>query len=228
MKRRAKEQIMEMQQSSLVQNLYYFIQERVNSDWTTDAGMAVLLTLVTCGIYGLYVFYKLMMRRDMHLARVANMVNTSVALLKEKADASGKTELIAPELSQLEMVQRQMFDQSRERGAVLWLVLGIVTGIAIWIGFYFIMDDFAKHDQLEAQYFTLMSGALSKIGLSSQASQAAPNIPDRSFALYLVLSLITCGIFYFYWEYVLVDDGNRHVDAQVQWEDFIYSSLAAA
>jgi uncharacterized membrane protein YidH (DUF202 family) len=208
---------MEMQQSSLVQNLYYYIQERVNSDWTTDAGMAVLLSVVTCGIYGLYIFYKLMERRDMHLARIANMVNTSVALLKEKAAAGGKTELIGQELSQLEMVQRQMYEESRERGAVLWVVLAIVTGIAAFIGYYFIMDDIAKHDQLEAQYFTLMSSALAKLGLSSQASQAAPNIPDRSFALYLVLSLVTCGIFYFYWEYVLVDDGNRHVEAQVQW-----------
>jgi uncharacterized membrane protein YidH (DUF202 family) len=219
---------MEMQQSSLVQNLYYYIQERVNSDWTTDAGMAVLLSVVTCGIYGLYIFYKLMERRDMHLARIANMVNTSVALLKEKAAAGGKTELIGQELSQLEMVQRQMYEESRERGAVLWVVLAIVTGIAAFIGYYFIMDDIAKHDQLEAQYFTLMSSALAKLGLSSQASQAAPNIPDRSFALYLVLSLVTCGIFYFYWEYVLVDDGNRHVEAQVQWEDFIYSALATA
>lgn len=219
---------MEQQQSGLVQNLYYYIQERVNSDWTTDAGMAVLLSLVTCGIYGLYVFYKLMERRDMHLARVANMVNTSVPLLKEKAAAGGKTEAIGQELAQLEMVQRQMYEQSRERGAVLWLILAIVTGVAAFIGFYFIMDDLAKHDQLEAQYFTLMSQALAKLGLSSQASQAAPNMPDRNFALYLVLSLVTCGIFYFYWLYVLVDDGNSHVEAQVQWEDFIYSSLAAA
>lgn len=216
------------QQSSLVQNLYYYIQERINSDWTTDAGMAVLLSFVTCGIYGLYIFYKLMERRDLHLARVANMVNTSVALLKEKAAAQGKTELIAQELAQLEMVQREMFDQSRERGAVLWLILGIVTGIAVWIGFYFIMDDMTRHDQLEAQYFTLMSQAMAKMGLSSQASQAAPNMPERSFALYLILSLVTCGIFYFYWLWALVDDGNKHVEMQVQWEDFIYSALASA
>jgi uncharacterized protein YneF (UPF0154 family) len=218
----------EQQQSTLVQNLYYYIQERVNSDWTTDAGMAVLLTIVTCGIYGLYIFYKLMERRDMHLARVANMVNTSVALLKEKAAAGGQTELIGQELASLEMVQREMFDQSRERGAVLWLVLGIITGICVWVGFYFIMDDLAKHDRLEAQYFSLMSAALAKMGLSAQASQAAPNIPDRSFAAYLILSIVTCGIFYFYGQGALVDDGNKHVEAQIQWEDFIYSALASA
>ena len=219
---------MEQQQAGLVQNLYYYIQQRVTSDWTADPGMAVLLTLVTCGIYGLYIFYKLMERRDQHLARMANMVNTSVALLREKAAAAGNTELIGEELAQIEMVQREMYLQSPERGAALWLVIGILTGIGIWIGYYFIMDDMARHDQLEAQYFTVMSSALAKLGLSAQGSQAAPNIPDRSFVAYLLLSLVTCGIFAFYWLYVLVEDGNRHVEAQVQWEDFIYSALATA
>ena len=219
---------MDEQQAGLGQNLYYYIQERINSDWTTDAGMAVVLTIFTCGIYGLYVFYKLMERRDRHLARVANMINTSVALLKERAAAEGKTELIAPELSQLEMLQRQIFDQSRERGAVLWLILGVFTGIAIWIGYYFIMDDMARHDMLEAQFFTLMSSALAKVGLSGQTSNAVPNIPDRNFAVYLIASIFTCGIFSFYWLYVLVDDGNQHFEAQVQWEDFIYSALVTA
>ena len=194
---------MQQQQSSLVQNLYYYIQQRVDSDWSTDPGMAVLLSIVTCGIYGYYIFYKLLERRDLHLARIANMVNTSVALLKEKAAQSGKY--------------------------ALWLVIGLVTGgIGILIGYYFIMDDMARHDQLEAQYFTLMSAALAKMGLSGQASQAAPNIPDRNFVVYLVLSLVTCGIYAFYWLYALVDDGNKHVEAQVPWEDFIYSALAAA
>lgn len=218
---------MDQQESNLIQNLYYYIQQRVTTDWTTDPGMAVLLTIVTCGIYGLYIFYKLMERRDLHFARVANTVNTSVALLKEEAAKAGKTELIGQELAQLEMVQRETYEQSRERGAVLWLVLAIVTGIAAIIGYYFLMDDFARHDVLEAQYFTLMSSAMAKLGKSAQASQAAPTIPERSFALFLVLTLVTCGIYGFYWLYVLIKDGNDHVEAQVQWEDYIYSALAS-
>lgn len=219
---------MEQQQSGLIQNLYYYIQQRVVSDWVTDPGMAILLTIITCGIYGLYIFYKLMERRDQHLARMANMVNTSVALLQEKAAQAGKTELIGQELTQIGMIQREMYDQSRERGAALWLVLAILTGIATIIGYYFIMDDMARHDQLEAQYFTLMASALTKLGLASQASQAMPSMPERNFVVYLLLSFVTCGIFTFYWIYVLVKDGNDHVEAQVQWENFIYSALATA
>lgn len=218
----------EQQQSGYLQNLYYYVQQRINSDWTADPGTAVLLTIVTCGIYGFYVFYKLMLRRDEHLARMANVVGTSIALLSGKAASEGKTDLIATELAELDMIQREMFNQSRERGAALWLVLAILTGVAVWIGFYFLMDDMSKHDQLEARYFTLMSGALEKMGLASGGSQAAPSMPEREYVVFLLLSLVTCGIYYFYWLYVLVEDGNNHVEAQVQWEDFIYSALSAA
>ncbi|MBK5093907.1 MAG: DUF4234 domain-containing protein, partial [Actinobacteria bacterium] len=54
---------MNEQEGGLVQNLYYYIQQRVTSDWTTDPTTAIILTIVTCGIYGLYIFYKLMERR---------------------------------------------------------------------------------------------------------------------------------------------------------------------
>lgn len=210
-----------------IQNLYYYIQERVTTDWTTEPGMAVVLSIITCGIYGLYIFYKLMERRDTHLARIANVAYSSTGLLREKARAAGREADIAPELQQLDMIQAQMNEQGKERGAVLWLVLGILTGIGILIGYYFIMDDMLRHDQLEAQYFTLMSQAMLKVGISQQASQAMPNIPERNYVAYLLLSLVTCGIYYFYWEYALIGDGNIHVESQVQWEDYIYSSLAA-
>ena len=225
-----KEGMLDEQQGtgSLIQNLYYYIQQRLTTDWTTDPGTAILLTIVTCGIYGLYVFYKLFERRDQHFARVANMVNTSMALLKEKAAAAGKSELIAQEVGQLEMVQREIYDQSRERGAVLWLLLAIFTGgIGTFIGYYLLMDDFARHDQLEAQYFTLISAALAKIGLASQASQAAPVLPERNFVTFLLLTIVTCGIYGLYWLYILIRDGNDQFESQVQWEDFIYSALAA-
>ncbi len=176
-----------------LQTLYYYIQQRVETDWTTDPVMAIVLTIVTCGIYGFYVFYKLMQRRDDHFMRVSNMANTAVALLRERATQMGRLETISQELQQLEMVQRGIYDQSRERGAALWLVIAILTGgIGYWIGFYLLMDDYGRHDQLEAQFFTLMSSSLTKLGLSTSASQATLTIPEREFVVMLLLTIVTC------------------------------------
>ncbi|MDD5749059.1 MAG: DUF4234 domain-containing protein [Actinomycetota bacterium] len=218
----------EQSEQGLVQNLYYFVQQRINSDWTTDPAMAIVLSLVTFGIYGWFIFYKLMDRRDQHFVRIANVVNTAVALLKEKANQSGKTQEIAQELPQIEMLQREIYEQSRERGAALWLIIGIITGgIGVLIGYYFIMDDFQKHDVCESQFFSLMSSALAKLGRSTEASSAVPNIPERNFAIYVLLSFLTCGIFGLYWMYVLIEDGNTHFEAQVAWEDYLYKALAS-
>lgn len=215
-------------EASLRQNLYYYIGERTNSDWTTDPGTAVLLTIFTCGIYGVYLFYKLFDRRDRHFARVANMAGSAIALLKERARAMGKTDLISNELQQLDFIHRELYDMSRERGAALWLVISLFTGgIGTFIGYYLLMDDFARHDEAEARFFTAMSTALAKLGLASGSSEAGLSIPKRDFVTFLLLSLVTCGIYSFYWIYVLVLDGNTNFESQVSWEDFIYKALSS-
>ncbi len=53
-----------------------------------------------------------------------------------------------------------------------------------------------------------------------------PPIPDRSFALYFVLSLITGSIFAVYWVYVLVSDPNNHFRQQMLMEDTIMAQLS--
>ncbi|MBC7230982.1 MAG: DUF4234 domain-containing protein [Actinobacteria bacterium] len=46
--------------------LEYNIAARASTDFITDPGMAILLSIVTCGIYGMYIIYKLVQRRDEH------------------------------------------------------------------------------------------------------------------------------------------------------------------
>ncbi len=54
-----------------------------------------------------------------------------------------------------------------------------------------------------------------------------PPIPDRSFALYFVLTLITGSIFGVYWVYVLVTDPNNHFRQQMLMEDTIMAQLSS-
>ena len=50
-------------------------------------------------------------------------------------------------------------------------------------------------------------------------------IPDRSFILYFILGLVTAGIFYIYWIYVLLEDPNNHFRQQAMIEDTIISQV---
>ncbi len=203
--------------------LEYHVGARASTDFITDPGTAILLSLVTCGIYGMYIIYKLVQRRDEHFRRMAAVADSAVAALREKA--RGREDLIAPELAQLEQVRMQMNTMAAERGAAIWLLICIFTGIGSFILYYLLMQDYVKHDQTEAYFFTLMSSALAKLGLSAQAAQAAPSVPQREFVTFLILSIVTCGIYGLYWMYVMIKDFNDHFMAQVAWEDFLVQAL---
>lgn len=197
--------------------------ERARTDFITDPGTAILLSIITCGIYGLYIIYKLVERRDEHFKRMAGVVDASIQQLRAKAQ--GREDVIAAELSQLEQVRTQMTAMSAERGAAIWLLICLFTGIGYFILYYLLMQDYVQHDQLEAHFFTLMSGALAKLGLAGEAGQAVPNVPQREFVTFLLLSIVTCGIYGIYWMYVMIKDFNDHFMAQVPWEDFILQAL---
>ncbi len=203
--------------------LAYHVGARTSTDFITEPGMAILLSIVTCGIYGLYIIYKLVQRRDEHFRRMASVADSAIAALREKA--RGREELIAPELAQLEQVRMRMNTMAAERGAAIWLLICLLTGIGSLILYYLLMQDYVQHDQTEAHFFTLMSGALAKLGLSAQASQAMPSVPQREFVTFLLLSIVTCGIYGFYWMYVMIKDFNDHFMAQVAWEDFLVQAL---
>jgi hypothetical protein len=203
--------------------LEFLVAERARTDFITDPGMAILLTVVTCGIYGLYIVYKLVERRDQHFRRMAGVADVVIEQLRRKAQ--GREETIAAELSQLEQVRMQMNTMAAERGAAVWLIICLFTGIGYFILYYLLMQDYVQHDQLEAQFFTLVSSAAAKLGLASQAGQAVPTVPQREFVTFLVLSIITCGIYGLYWMYVMIKDFNDHFMAQAAWEDFILQAL---
>lgn len=203
--------------------LDYWIGQRSMTDYVTDAGMAILLSILTCGLYGLFIIYKLVQRRDEHFKRMAAVADSSIQQLRAKA--AGRESEIQPELVQLEGIRNQMLMMASERGAVIWLLICLFTGIGQFIVYYLLMGDYTDHDIVEAQFFTVMSGAMAKLGLSGQAGQAVRTVPDREFVTFLILSLVTCGIYGFYWMYVMIKDFNDHFMAQVAWEDFIAASL---
>lgn len=203
--------------------LDYYVAQRVSTDFMTDPGMAILLTIITCGIYGLYIIYKLVERRDEHFKRMAGVADASIAQLRAKAQ--GREDLIAPELQQLEQVRMQMATMAGERGAVIWLLICIFTGVGQFILWYLLMQDYAQHDVVEAQFFTLMSSALAKLGLAGEAGQAIPSMPQREYMTFLLLTIVTCCIYSWYWLYVMIKDFNGHLTAQVPWEDFLVTTL---
>ncbi len=203
--------------------LDYWVGQRALTDYSTDPGTAIVLSLLTCGIYGMFVIYTLVQRRDEHFKRMAAVADSSIQQLR--ARAAGRESEIQTELAQLEGIRSQMLVMAGERGATIWLLICLFTGIGTFILYYLLMQDYQQHDVLEAQYFTVMSSALAKLGLAGRAGVAVRTVPDREFVTFLLLSLVTCGIYGLFWMYVMIKDFNDHFAAQAAWEDFIAASL---
>jgi hypothetical protein len=59
-------------------------RQRAATDWKTNFCPAFLLSLVTCGIYGIYILYKLLERREQHFKRMVSFRGHLIDVLRRK------------------------------------------------------------------------------------------------------------------------------------------------
>src|SRR2546428_9039320 len=88
------------------------------------------------------------------------------------------------------------------------------------------MRHFGRHRKRGALFNNDTLSTLNALGVPINFPYRNPPIPDRSFALYFVLTLITGSIFGVYWVYVLVTDPNNHFRQQMLIEDTIMAQLS--
>jgi hypothetical protein len=91
--------------------------------------------------------------------------------------------------------------------------------------FHFLGKSMRSHDRRDMEFYTSARRALSKLGFEAGSPYSIRTLPERSFVLYLVLSIVTLGIFTFYWWYTLLLDPNDHFRTQWEFEDNVMSIL---
>jgi hypothetical protein len=91
--------------------------------------------------------------------------------------------------------------------------------------FSFLGSTMLDHDQRWSRFSTAARAALSKLGFPSGRPFVVSRLPERSFVIYLLLSFVTFGIFFYYWLYTLAKDPNEHFRNQWAFEDNVLSSL---
>ena len=170
-------------------------------------------------------WYLLISRRNNHFKRDKLLRDRLVEYLRQEAAATGKTNDINAELATMNSINGEASAEEKERSAVLWIVLDIVTfGIMGLYILYFLTKDPYKHDSRQQGFMQQVQSALSKLG-KTVVNPSWKVLPSRSYFLYLVLSIITFGLFEFYWNYTLIVDLNNHFKAQWQLEDSILAAI---
>lgn len=176
----------------------------------------ILLILV------IVLIFKLVSRRNNHFNRQILLQEDLVSMAKELAAKKGVD--LSVLLNNMERNVREARLEETEKNATLYAIIG---GL-VWIyTAYFLMKDFFKHERREDLFINDMLRTFNALGVPINFPYRNPPIPDRSFALYFVLTLITGGIFGVYWVYVLVTDPNNHFRQQMLMEDTIMAQLSS-
>jgi hypothetical protein len=166
--------------------------------------------------------FKLVGRRNNHFNRQILLQEDLVSMARELAARKGVDVSIL--LNNMERNVREARLEETEKNATLYAILG---GVGWIYAAYFLMKDFFRHERREDLFINDMLRTFSALGVAINFPYRNPPIPDRSFALYFVLTLITGSIFGVYWVYVLVTDPNNHFRQQMLIEDTIMAQLSS-
>ncbi len=189
------------------------IGRRFDGDFVLNAFVAVLLFLLTLILISVvYVLYKWLWRRNEHFKRQRLLFKSVTQFLKSRGY----------DTSELESICMEMDVEDVERSAVLWALatfLPYVGEILLYYIFHIINKDFYKHERREDRFLAAVS---SMVPFSYSRSYT---LPDRNTLKYLLLSLVTLGLFMAYWAYVLTKDVNEHFMEHRRWERRMLEAL---
>lgn len=215
------------QQVSYEQLLLAEVQRRDTTDYRFNYWTYLGWTVLTFGIYGHYGTYKLIERRSTHAQRRLAFQSYMWHALNTRAEAAGKREEVAEGLDNLSRIYQQMeaFERRNKREPVLWMLLRLVIGV---IGFYinhFLNKDLRFYEEWESSYAANAEWVMTRLDMPVTLPQRRTPTPDRSTGLYVLLSIVTLGLFTLFWRNVVMNDGNAHFDDDAAMEDALMRAL---
>lgn len=183
---------------------------------------ATTATIVIGYVVNLVLIYLLVDRRNKHFKRQKFLCEDLISAIHRMEKSSDETD---SGLSSIERTVKEAGVEETNKDAVLFALLaGVVPFLALYV-YYFLMKDFYRHEKRENWFWRDLSMTLDKLGVNFSVPRRTENMPDRSFALYFILSIITANLFGVYWLYVLLKDPNEHFKYHIEVERELLNAL---
>jgi hypothetical protein len=202
-------------------------QRRGETDYIFHYWSALGWTILTFGIYGLYVFYQLVRRMRDHNARRLELLDAATAVAWEQAGRQGLQPEMAPSFQRAAghlAVLRQMTGDFRD--PVIWLLLVLVAGIAQIVAFVLLDQDLIKHSEAEAGAGHELSVIYSRLGQQVPSDQGQAKRPDNYLGRILA-TIFTLGIYMLWWYYNQMHEPNKHFASNWAQEDHLVNAVNA-
>jgi Domain of unknown function (DUF4234) len=204
---------------------------RHDSDYIFEFWTAFGWTVLTCGIYLVYVVYQLVRRSRDHNQRRLELLDAANSVAWERATAQGLADELRPNFERVATHLEGLRRLTAEfRDPTVWMVLMIVgvvigaLGIVEIVAFVLLDGDLVKHDYDEGGAENELAYLYTWLGTPVNAPDPSRLHQPENYVGRIIATIFTCGIYGFFWLYNIMDDGNRHFAENWAWED----SLAQA
>jgi hypothetical protein len=196
-------------------------QRRHETDYVFNFWTALGWTILSCGLYAIYIVYQLMRRDRDHNARRIELLDAATTFAWERATANGVADELRPAFERIAgnlATMRQMTNDFREPG--IWALLAFfASGIVEIVAYIFIDGDLVRHDYAEGAIEAELSAIYQRLN-----APIAPPDPSRlkqrhNYVGRIIATLLTCGIYGFWWQYDVMVETNRHFEHNWRWED---------
>jgi len=192
----------------------------VTTDPVVSSGISLGIAFVA-QILIVILIYKLFNRNNLHNRREMMLRAAIVDLMKKNAAEKGISQAIASQVQTMESINYESRSYEPERSAALWAILPIIPVVG-WIfgliALYYLTSYPPGHDRRWHAFTQQTQYAGSQLGMNLMLPSWR-SLPERSFIIYFILTIVTLGIFMIYWYYVLIKDMNEHYRSQWQFED---------
>jgi hypothetical protein len=208
-------------------------QQRAETDYRFDFWTAFGWSILTCGIYGIYVTYQLVRRSRDHNARRLEMLDAATALAWQQAEARGMSNELQPSFNriaaELDVLRRQA---AQFRDPVVWMLLSIIGFTIVNVIVFILLDgDLVDHDRAEGAIEHELSIIYGRLGTPVPAPDPSRMKQRHNYVGRIVATIFTFGFYFLWWEYNVMTEANEHYDHNWRWEDSLAASvqqLAAA
>jgi hypothetical protein len=203
-------------------------QRRGATDYVFSYWSALGWTVITFGIYGLYVFYQLVRRMRDHNARRLELLDAATTAAWEQAGRQGIQQELASSFqeasAQLAVLRQMTYDF---RDPVIWVLLAIVAGVAEIIAFVLLDQDLIKHDHAEAGVEHQLSVIYGRLGHPLPAPQQGRVKRPDNYAGRIVAAVFSFGMYMFWWFYNQMQQPNKHFAVNQAQEDQLVKAVTA-
>lgn len=203
-------------------------QDRARTDYRfVSPWLNVFLIVITCGIFGLYLFYQLVRRSRDHNRRRLELLDAATTFAWDRAYERGLADELRPNFERIAAHLQPMRSMANDfRDPAIWLVLALVaSGIAQIVAFVLLDQDLVKHDTAEVAVESELAAIYARLGQPLPPSDPARVKHQDNYVGRIIATVLTCGIYQLWWWVDQQRDGDAHDAINWPWEDALAQAV---